>query len=422
MSISESFLMRKLFALLVLFLLAACSREEPVDAEVAETGPVADWRVSIALPEVNLPAQLHLAPDGSEAWFSNGDEKVRVPIVRHEEDTWTLRFPALNNTIVMKRNGAGFSGELTLVKRGYEQVMELSAEPDRGYRFVENPEPAFDFTGRWEVTFTNDDGEESLAIGEFDQQGGRVTGTFLTPVGDYRYLAGEIDGRMMHLSTFDGAHAFVFTASAAEDGTLSGDFWSGTRWHESWTAVRNFDASLPDAYELTFLKEGFDKLEFTFPNLAGNPVSLLDEKYRGKVVLVNLAGTWCPNCADVMDFLSPYFRENSSRGLEIISLLFEHFEDFDTASRLGKALVAKHEIGFDVLVAGSSDKAVRGESLPMLNHIMAFPTLIFIDRSGAVRRIHTGFSGPGTGQHFVDFKNEFTAQLDELLAESVPEG
>ena len=173
---------------------------------------------------------------------------------------------------------------------------------------------------------------------------------------------------------------------------------------------------------MTYLNEGYDRLEFSFPDLEGDMVSLSDDKYRDKVVLVSLAGTWCPNCGDETDFLSRYYAGNSARGLEIISLLYEHFEDFETAAQQGKAFAVKYDIEFDVLVAGSSDKVAAAETLPMLNHVLAYPTLIFIDRSGEVRRIHTGFSGPGTGQYYEDFKIEFTSYLDELLVETSKEG
>jgi peroxiredoxin len=410
--------MRKILIVPALIVLGSCAQEEPAGAVTEAVEPVSEWRVSIELPDVNLPVQLHLAPDGSEAWFVNGAEQVRVPEISRDASSWILRFPSFNNTVVLEETGTGLTGNLTLVKRGYEQVMPLQAVPDPGFRFIEDPEPAIDVTGRWEVVFTEDDGTESQAIGEFDQQGSGLTGTFLTPKGDYRYLAGDVDGRQLRLSTFDGAHAFVFTAQAMEDGSLEGDFWSGTRWHESWTAKRNFDAGLPDAYELTFLKDGYDRLAFEFPDLQGRHVSLGDEKYRDKVVLVSLAGTWCPNCGDEMVYLSGYFEENRGRGLEIITLLYEHFKDFDTAAALGRAFVDKYDIDFDVLVAGYSDKTEAAETLPMLNHVLAYPTLVFIDRTGMVRRIHTGFSGPGTGQYFEDFKTGFTSYMDELLAET----
>ena len=400
-------------------LLAGCDRD-PLGERNAE--PVNDWLVRIQLPDAELPVRLHLEPGVGAAWFSNGPERVEVPLVKSDGDGWILRFPAFNNTLRLEPAGEQLQGDLTLVKRGYEQTMPLSAEPYDGYRFIPQPRPAVDVTGRWAVTFTEDDGMTSEAVGEFDQQGGDITGTFLTAKGDYRYLAGEVDGTRVMLSTFDGAHAFVFTATASPDGKLAGDFWSGTRWHESWVAKRDFEARLPDAYELTYLKEGYDRLEFTFPDLQGNPVSLSDEQFEGKVVLVSLAGSWCPNCADEMAFLAEVYREHADRGLEIVTLLYEHFDDFELAAEQGRALAQKHGADFEILVAGISDKAAAAETLPMLNHVLAFPTLIFIDRDGSVRHIHTGFAGPGTGQHYLDFKQKFSMLLDKLLEEEVTPG
>lgn len=394
---------RLLLCLTLASLGVSCGRETPVS----------DWRLVISLPGVELPVSLHLEADN--AWFRNGLERVEVPEVRQDGAQWILRFPAFNNTLQLARHGNRLEGTLTLVKRGYEQVMPVHGEPDPGWRFMAKPRPAHDLTGRWAVQLMEEDGGQTEAVAEFDQQGSALTGTFLTPTGDFRYLAGEVDGSLLRLSTFDGAHAFVFHARVLSDGSLDGDFWSGTRWHQSWQAQRDFDARLPDAYSLTFLKPGHDRVAFTFPDLDGNPVSLDDEKYRGKVVLVTLGGSWCPNCADEMAFLSGYFRDNRDRGLAIISLLYEHFEEFDLAAQQGRALVEEHGIEFDVLVAGVSEKTKAAETLPMLNHVMAYPTMIFIDRAGAVQGIHTGFSGPGTGPYYEAFKVDFEARMDRLL-------
>jgi hypothetical protein len=53
----------------------------------------------------------------------------------------------------------------------------------------------------------------------------------------------------------------------------------------------------------------------------------------------------------------------------------------------------------------------------MLKGTVSFPTTIFIDRSGKVRRIHTGFTGPGTGEHYHQFVKEFNVFMSELLGE-----
>ena len=407
----------------VLALLAGC-REEQGEKELGDgiappvSGPAIEtWRLEIQLPHAVLPVQLQMAKDYSSAWFVNGAERVAVPEVSRSRNLLTLRFPSFNNTLTLDVGQAHPKGELVLVKRGYEQRMPVKAARNVEYRFSPDPEAATDVTGRWDVVFADDEGVETHAVGELDQQGSRLTGTFLTPTGDHRYLEGEVDGKTLRLSVFDGAHAYVFVAEQVNEGQLSGDWWSGTRWHESWKANRNFDARLPDPYSLTFLKPGYDSLAFTFPDLGGNPVSLSDEKYRGKVVLVTLSGTWCPNCADEVAFLSPYYRSQRERGLEIITLLYEHFEDFDRAAAQGRALKEQYGILYDLLVAGVSDKTLAAETLPMLNRVLAFPTTIFVDRKGRVRKIHTGFSGPATGAHYTEFVAGFEATMEELLSE-----
>ncbi|HET6565413.1 MAG TPA: TlpA disulfide reductase family protein [Xanthomonadales bacterium] len=415
--------MRLFLIMLVSLLLAACDAPPAVQSASQSPAAVSDsqqWRIVIELPGIELPVQLHLADDLSEAWFINGSERVVVPEITSAGDQLTLRFPAFNNTFVLQQSGDRMDGTLTLVKRGYEQVMPVSAERGVEQRFIVKAEPEINVTGRWETVFTDAAGKQTQAVGEFDQQGDRVMGTFLTPTGDYRYLEGNVSGRQLLLSTFDGAHVFAFMADLDEQDELAGGFWSGTKSYETWVARKNFDAKLPDAYSLTYLKEGYDRLAFSFPDLDGSPVSLDDPRYQGKVVLVTLSGTWCPNCADEVAFLSEYYRENRERGLEIVTLLYEHFEDFERAAQQGKLLREEFDVGYDLLVAGLSDKTLAAETLPMLNHVLAFPTTIFIDRTGVVRRIHTGFSGPGTGSYYKKFVEEFNQQMDELLAEQVP--
>lgn len=414
-------------------LVAGCEGPEPA-AQPSPDRPLSDsrlpgqnlpdgpWRMVMSLPGGPAPVRmdLNLSAAPSAAVFINGSERVSADRVVVEDQQVIMEFSAFNNRLRLAPDGDGLAGTLSLVKRGYTQEIPVTMRPGEDHRFSTHPEAEVNITGRWAVTFTDEEGKESEAVGEFDQEGSRVTGTFLTPLGDYRFLAGEVDGDTLKLSTFDGAHAFLFTAEAGADGVLQGDFWSGEQWHESWRAVRDFDAALPDPYEATRLS-GDQAVDFTFPDLSGEPVSLSDPRFRGKVVLITLAGTWCPNCADEAKFLAPYYQANRERGLEAVGLLFEHFGDFETAAERGRVWKATHGIEFPLLVAGTSDKRQASGTLPFLDRVRAFPTMIFIDRAGQVRKIHTGFNGPGTGEHFEQFRRSFTAMVDELLAEPVPE-
>jgi peroxiredoxin len=384
-----------------------------------ETGT---WAARVTLPggDIRFVLELGRAEDGVSytATAINGDERVPVGEVTADGPRLDLFFPAYNSRISAELKNGVLVGTLTLTKRGgVLQNMPFRAEYAQGMVFELPGDAEIDITGRWEVTFAETSGDKSPAIGEFRQQGRKLYGTFLTSTGDYRYLAGDVNGRDINLSCFDGAHAFLFRATLSGTGVLAGDFWSGTQWYESWTATRNAGATLPDPYKLTRLNEGYDRIKFRFPDTRGKMISLDDDRFRDKAVIVVLAGSWCPNCNDEAVFLSEYYRENRSRGLEIVGLMYEHSRDTETARRQIERFGKKNNIEYPLLHAGYSDKKEAQKTLPMLNHVLSFPTTIFIARSGKVQGIYTGFTGPGTGEHYEKFKNDFNDMVNSLLAQ-----
>jgi len=289
----------------------------------------------------------------------------------------------------------------------------------QNYRFetAEHQEQIPDFSGKYAVQFVHEN-DTTPAVAIFRQNGDRATGTFLTPTGDYRYLEGNVSGGHLQLSAFDGNHAYLFRASKEPNGTLIGEYFSGKTWEESWYAKKDENASLPDEEKQTFLKEGYDRIEFSFPDVNGKKVSLTDDKYKDKVVILQLSGTWCPNCMDETNFLAPWYIQNKSRGIEILGLAYERKDDFAYASARVKKMVDKMNIPYDFVIApATNDKAKASETLPMLNRIMAFPTTIFIGKDGKVKKIRAGFSGPGTGIYYDQFIQHFNETVNELLKE-----
>lgn len=406
-------------ALLVLALTGSCSREAPV-VEPAELQK-GYWQARISLPggDIDTAFEIGRAGEHYRATLINGQERVRISEVGFSDGKLKLRFPAFNNEINASLENGKLVGTLTLVKRlGERQLMPFVAIPGGELSDTEEREPAaVDLSGRWDARFHKEDGSSDPSVGEFAQRGSRLFGTFLNPTADYRYLAGYVRGNAFQLSTFDGAHAYVFSGTV-EDGVISdAGFWSGTGFYQSWAAQRDPDATLPDAYKLTYLNPDYERFYFEFPNLEGLPVSLGDERFRGKVVIVNIAGTWCPNCHDEAAFLAPLYKKYRALGLEVVGLMYEHFEDQEIAIEQIRRYREKFDIQFETLVAGISDTTEVSKTLPSLNAVLAFPTTIFIDRSGSVRVIHTGFSGPGTGKHYDRLKNEFTGLIDELIEE-----
>jgi thiol-disulfide isomerase/thioredoxin len=381
------------------------------------------YRVVLQLPGGELPFGLDLerVSSGWIAFLLNGPERLKVSEVAVDGSHLEIKMPGYENRLTADAKGGQLQGEVVLNKLGgKDQHLPLRAEFEKTYRFFPQSSTAgTDVSGRWSVTFSADDGKEERAVGEFSQSHDVVTGTFLTDGGDHRYLAGQVRGDELYLSTFDGAHAFLYKAKiTAPNGALAGDFWFGTALHERWTAKRDANAALRDPYTLTTMRAATERFDFAFPDLDRNTVTSKDAKFRGKVLVIAIGGSWCPNCHDEAAFLEPLYREYRSKGLEVVSLMFEHFGDFERAAAATTRFRQQYGIEYTTLIAGVSDIDDAGKKLPMLRQFHDFPTTILVDRKGRVRKIHTGFSGPATGEHYKQFVAEFKSNLDQLLAET----
>jgi peroxiredoxin len=382
------------------------------------------YRCVLQLPGAELPFGLELRREGAATigYLLNGPERIRLSDVAIRGGHLEIGMPGFANRLIADADGAsgagGLRGEVDIERLGGKHVhLPLRMERGRHYRFfADSPAGAAKVGGRWAVQFIDDDGSRETAVGEFSQSADSVTGTFLTATGDHRYLAGQIRGRELYLSTFDGAHVYLYHATLGADDALQGEFWSGDWSHERWEGKRDADAALPDAYALTHMRNGGQRFPFAFPDQDGKPVSSTDARFAGKVLVVALAGSWCPNCHDEAAFLEPLYREYRAKGVEVVSLMFEHFGEFAPSAAATARFRRHYAIDYTTLIAGISDKDDAATKLPALDRVYAFPTTIFIDRSGVVRKIHTGFSGPATGAHYTELVREFRASLDALIA------
>ena len=403
--------------------LCGCNHSAP-QADATPSGvKLGIYRAVLTLPNGELPFGLELAQEdaGTVGYLLNGKERLKLSEVKISGSHLEIAMPGYENKLTADAAGDQLSGEVFLDKlNAKNQHIPLKAQLGQTYRFFQSSSSDnADVSGRWAVTFVEKEGAQpEVAVGEFSQAHDVVTGTFLTDTGDHRYLAGQVKGDELYLSTFDGAHAFLYKAKVMPDGALVGDFWSGLASHESWSGRRDDKAALPDAYALTALHAGTKQFDFSFPDLSGKTVTSQDPKFKGKVLIVTLAGSWCPNCHDEAMFLEPLYKENRGKGLEVVALMFEHFGDFPHAAEATQRFSRHYGIEYTTLIAGISDKDDAAKKLPALDRVYAFPTTIFIDRKGNVRKIHTGYSGPATGEHYTEFVAEVQATLDQLLAES----
>jgi thiol-disulfide isomerase/thioredoxin len=404
--------------------LAACHQADAPASAAASSNDVKMglYRVVLATPGGDLPFGLELKQQDSHpvGYLINGEERLLLSEVKIAGSHLEIPMPGYGNVLKADAVGNELQGEIFLVKpNDKNQHVPLHGTLGDTYRFFGQPaRDNADVSGRWAMKLIDDSGAPEAVVGEFSQSHDVVSGTILTATGDHRYLAGQVKGDELYLSTFDGAHVFLYKAKIAADGSLDGDWWSGLAFHEKWIGKRDAAAQLPDAYGVTAMRTGVKNFEFAFPDLSGKIVSSKDPQFRGKVLIVALAGSWCPNCHDEAAFLAPLYKDYRGKGLEIVSLQFEHFGDFERAAAATQRFRQHYGIEYTTLIAGVSDKDEAAKKLPMLKSFVAFPTTVFIDRKGNVRKIHTGYTGPATGDHYVQFVNEVKTTLDQLLAET----
>lgn len=402
-----------LLALQALFIIGGCGISYSSNIIITE----GIWRGEINTQGQKLPFLFEIKNDSigdQYVYIINDEERLNAGKIIFEGDSVVFPMHIFDTKIVAYAGKEILSG-FWIKNYVSDYKIPFRAEYGKKYRFSPGPANPVNLGGKWETIFANES-DTTYAIGVFEQTGTKLTGTFLLTSGDYRYLDGEVDGDSLRLSTFDGEHAYLFKARADGE-SMSGMYWSGKTWSQPWTAMKNDHAELPSMDSLTFLKPGYTKIEFSFPGLDGKPVTPDDEKFRGKVLILQVFGTWCPNCMDETLFLNDWYRKNRDRGVEILGLAFERKDDFEYASGRIKQMKQKLDVDYDFVIAGRTGSGSTARALPMLQGMIAFPTAIIIDRKGNVRRIHTGFSGPGTGVYYERYIEDFIPFMDELLSQ-----
>ena len=195
---------------------------------------------------------------------------------------------------------------------------------------------------------------------------------------------------------------------------MQGDFWSGGSWHETFTAERNEKARLPDAFQQTTVLRDVDLKELRFPNLEGKKTRLLDEKFAAPCRIIQIFGSWCPNCHDAARYLKE-LKMHYGDDVSILGLAFEHTGDFDRDVAQVKRYLQRHDAPYKVLLAGTSDKAKATEQIKFLDRVRSYPTTIFLNEQGEIQATYTGFSGPATGEAHETLKRQFRQTIDRVL-------
>ncbi|MFG0274686.1 MAG: peroxiredoxin family protein, partial [Phycisphaerales bacterium] len=332
-----------------------------------------------------LPFYLQIPAAGDEAIIRNGDEEVAADLQRFEDGAYLLDFPHYDSRLTLEPEGEALVGVYTKT-RGGGAIAEMPAEA----RPVGEPLPAqrfpfvtaapvndrSDFSGEWRMNFA----DGGLAKGVFEQdESGALTGTILTPTGDYRFLAGNVVAETMNLSVFDGSHAFLFTGELGPStDAMTGHFYSGGYYHDTFTATRlspGEDFELPDPFSEVSLVSGETRLGLE---------ALQREPYAGKPTIVVVFGTWCPNCNDEAPLLKRLYDEHHAAGLQILGLAYEHTDDAERSRLQVERFKERHAIDWEILIGGVSDKQQTAATLPALSTIKSYPTTIWVNPDGTV--------------------------------------
>jgi thiol-disulfide isomerase/thioredoxin len=349
-------------------------------------------------------------------FFINGEEKIETKEYSIKGDSLFLKTPLFNTLFKLKiKNKKSISGHWYNYAKGPDYKIPVTLTAKVIDRFKKSTPATFSIDGKWKVLFNYNNSHPWDGLGVFNTSNGVTTGTFMTETGDYRFLQGLISENKLQLSCFDGSHAFLFEAKLKGD-SLIGTFYSGNHWSCDWYGTRDENFELKDPNELTHIVDNkkfcFDALDslggnFHFPN----------KDYENKVTIIQIMGSWCPNCMDETAFYKELYTTYNKKGLEIISVGFEAGKDTESRQAQLKRLKKHFKVNYPVYLGGKADKIEANKVFSALNHVMSFPTSIFIDKNGDVRKIHTGFIGKGTGSYYTNYVEQTKILIEELLNE-----
>ena len=376
------------------------------------------WDATIDFNGIEIPFRFELAGDGAniKGWFFNGDDREISNSGSLENGNLVLSFDSYLAKLTGTFKAGAFDGQYgPLLKHTY------AVHAVRAVQKPPSQRQAPSIAGQWDLINVKSSKGESAWRLILRQSGVEVSGAILRVDGDTGTLTGSYqkDGQFV-LSNFDGARPALMIVKPAADGTLDVSL-SAIHGFSDMKAVRPEEAvakGLPqptDPDTHTTVKDATKPFDFSFPDLNGKIVSNTDARFRGKVVVINITGSWCPNCHDEAPFLAAIYDKYRGRGLEVVALNFEEADQLKDPTRL-RAFIKEYGIHYTVLLGGETDSAKA--KLTQAVNWNAWPTTFFVGRDGLVRAVHAGFPSPGSGEVYRQTAQQFTSMVEKLLAEN----
>jgi thiol-disulfide isomerase/thioredoxin len=380
------------------------------------------WDATVTINGTVIPFRLDISGDGAAltGTLYNGDEKETTTSTKLDNGTIVLNYETYLTSIKATAKDGQLEGT---VQGRFEQDRYITSYPFQAKRYAPAAASASNAPsvgGQWIVPYNSPKGEKAWRL-IVKQSGPEVSAAILRVDGDTGALTGAWQNGKFVLSHFDGARAMLLEITPTKDGALelqqSGPFTPKnklTAYREDVAQARGLPAPA-DYTTHTTMKDPNEVFAYSFPDVNGKVLSNEDPKFKGKVVLAIVTGTWCPNCHDEALFLVQLYKKYRAQGLEIVALDFEEPEQQDDLARV-HAFIKQYGVEYTYLIAGAP--AEMWEKVPQAVNLNTWPATLFVGRDGRVKHIHAGFAAPASGEFNDQLKQEFTSTIERLLAEN----
>lgn len=377
------------------------------------------WDATLTLNGAVIPFRLDISGTGAslKGTLYNGDDPESTTNASFQNGKLVLELEHYLTTIEATEKDGRLVGEVHM--RG-DQGPEGSAFEAKRYQPKTLPASGVPgIAGQWIIPVDSPKGEKAWRF-LVRQEGAEVSAAILRVDGDTGALTGTYnDGRFV-LSHFDGSRPYLLELAVASDGSLNLDQKGGgprqgklVAYRPEFAVAKGIPAPA-DYIKHTTARDANEAFSFQFPDVNGKVLSSQDPKFKGKVVLAIVTGTWCPNCHDEAQYLVQLYKKYRDQGLEIVALDFEEPEQQDELNRV-RAFIKQYGVEYTYLIAGAP--AEMWEKVPQLVNLNTWPATVFIRRDGRVDHVHSGFAAPASGEFNTQLKQEFTSTIERLLME-----
>lgn len=407
--------------------LVACESEKK---PAVTTNPLGTWYGTLktnAGEEVAFTLEVKSAGQSAEGitqvvgTLVNGEDRLASTEGIFEGQSLKLRYDFYDGVLLARLNGDELQG--SFVRQWQKQTLTRELQATRSATAPVITGSTTDLTGDW-VLKVGEGEQQRLWRAAFKTANGRASGTIIPVSGDWGQLSGTFTAdNVLTLNRFDGINARIFKATWQPDGTLVGYVDLGLFDPKRKVVAERINdknkklvASLPDPNTYTRMNNASEPFLFSFPDLSGKIVAWDDARFKNRVVVVSITGSWCPNCHEETPFLQELYARYQKQGLEVVALAFEYTGEVSRDLEQVRLFGQRHGVQYPLLLAGSTEDAAK--KLPQLVNFGAYPTTLFIGRDGLVKHIHAGFEGRATGERFTKLKSDIEKLVKNLLAET----